>query len=75
VLVTPKLEPGRAPVALAASEVSAGAFRVIAVGDANPEQAFYWEVKATRADVAPLRVELSKAETEALVRRIDARTA
>ncbi|GEM_PF-2915190 len=49
---------GEEPVSLlAASEVTNGSFDVRAVDDRNPAQAFYWEVKAARQDVAPLQVE------------------
>ncbi len=60
VQVTPLFEKDE-PVSMpAASRVVDGQFTVIAVDSANPGQAFYWEVKAVRADVAPLRVERSK---------------
>jgi len=49
------------PVAqLAASRVVNGLFSVHAVDGKNPTQAFYWEVKAVRADLAPLETELRK---------------
>ncbi|MFO0646361.1 MAG: hypothetical protein U0326_08975 [Polyangiales bacterium] len=57
VLVTPRFE-GREPIsALAASRVVDGRFHVRAIDERNPSQAFYWEVKAVRADVARLEVE------------------
>ena len=42
---------------LCATPVREGCFRVRAVDRANVTQRFYWEVKAVRADVAPLEVE------------------
>ena len=45
---------------LAASVVSDGKFTVRAIDNKNPGQKFYWEVKAVRADVEPLRVETAE---------------
>jgi len=60
VLLTPILE-GDCPVGfLAASRVEQGRFRVRGAGPGDPGQAFFWEVKAIRADVDPLIVELSR---------------
>jgi hypothetical protein len=54
VLVTPLFEDDAEPFAqLAASRVVNGKFRVRSASDS---QKFYWEVKAVRADVAPLEV-------------------
>jgi hypothetical protein len=58
VQVTPKLE-GEGPIsALAASAVENGSFSVRGLDSINPSQPFYWEVKAVRADVEPLAVEV-----------------
>jgi hypothetical protein len=58
VQVTPRFCTADEPVStLAASDVAGGAFTVRALDDRNPEQQFYWEVKAVRADVPPLEVE------------------
>jgi hypothetical protein len=43
--------------ALAATTVREGQFRVRALDAGDPEQRFYWEVKAVRTDVPPLEVE------------------
>lgn len=63
VLLTPKFETDDDVVCnLAASSVKAGAFRVRSY-NTSPEEcnhAFYWEVKAVRADVAPLEVEVKR---------------
>ncbi|HSP77185.1 MAG TPA: hypothetical protein VLQ93_01555, partial [Myxococcaceae bacterium] len=62
VQLTPKLE-GREPVSLlAASSVEGGRFTVKAIDSHNPSQAFYWEVKAVRADIERLQVEVPKPE-------------
>lgn len=55
VLVTPVVEQGRNPVIprVAASRVQRGAFEV----RADVDCAFFWEVKARRADIDPLEVE------------------
>ena len=60
VLVTPRFTADEPVSALAASSVQDGAFNVKAIDDKNPAQAFYWEVKAVRADVPPLKVEVEK---------------
>ncbi|MEW6586637.1 MAG: hypothetical protein AB1442_13655 [Nitrospirota bacterium] len=58
VLLTPKFEAADEPVSnLAASAVADGKFSVRAIDSMNPEQSFYWEVKAVRSDVEQLRVE------------------
>ncbi len=58
VLVTPKFDTMEEPVsALAASAVRRGAFVVRSLDKRNPDQAFDWEVKAVRADVAELTAE------------------
>jgi hypothetical protein len=59
VLLTPKIDPPRlsAFAQLAASAVVDGQFEVIAAEGGDPEQEFYWEVKAERADVERLDVE------------------
>jgi hypothetical protein len=60
VQVTPKFDADERVVALAASEVRDGAFRVKALTNANPTQVFYWEVKAVRADIEELEIEPTK---------------
>ncbi len=60
VLVTPKFEVDEPISMLAASEVKEGKFFVKAIDDQNLSQPFYWEVKAIRADVEPLKVETMK---------------
>jgi hypothetical protein len=52
--LTPK---GREPYLLSATEVSEGKFKVYGT---KPEGEFFWEVKAIRADVEPLKVEILK---------------
>jgi hypothetical protein len=59
VLLTPIRGKGKVS-ALAASRVSKGRFTVTAIDGRNPAQAFYWEVKAIRADVGELVVETPK---------------
>jgi hypothetical protein len=44
-------------VALAATPVRKGRFGVRAIGAGNPRQRFYWEVKATRADLPEFEAE------------------
>jgi hypothetical protein len=66
VLITPKLtRDGRAIPVLAASEVEDGCFTVAAAGEGNPDQPFYWEVKAVRADLDALEVEPVKRDVRA----------
>ena len=65
VLLTPKFDNFDEPTSqLAASGVENGKFKVKAVDSQNPSQKFYWEVKAVRADIAPLEVERLKTVTE-----------
>ena len=64
VLLTPKFDNNEPVSNLAASAVTDGKFQVRAVDENNPNQKFYWEVKAIRADVAPLEVEKIKTEAE-----------
>jgi hypothetical protein len=54
---------------LAASDVVNGAFNVRAADDRNPRQRFYWEVKAVRADVEPLKTEEYKGEDRSATTR------
>jgi hypothetical protein len=54
---------------LAASDVVNGAFNVRAADDRNPRQRFYWEVKAVRADVEPLKTEEHKGEDRSATTR------
>ena len=53
--------------ALAASEVRDGSFTVRSLDRSNPEQRFYWEVKAVRSDIDPLAPEVPNSERVALV--------
>ena len=58
VQLTAIFEGPETPVSqLAASRVANGLFSVHAVDGKNASQPFYWEVKAARADAAPLEVE------------------
>ena len=58
VLITPKFAADEPSYAiLAASAVVDGEFSVRAMAGDNLQQPFYWEVKAVRADVAPIEVE------------------
>jgi hypothetical protein len=62
VQLTP-LADGDGPIsALAASQVRDGAFTVRALDASNPDQGFYWEVKAVRSDVEPLAAEVRQAD-------------
>jgi hypothetical protein len=65
VLVTPKLSDGEETSALAASGVADGRFVVRSIDPRNRRQRFFWEVKAVRADLAPLEVEPMKPEVPA----------
>jgi hypothetical protein len=56
VLLTPILNGDHPTSALATSEISEGAFVVKALDAKNSTQEFYWEVKAVRADIDPLKV-------------------
>jgi len=64
VLLAPKFDSDEAISNLAASAVQNGKFQARAIDSNNPSQKFYWEVKAVRADIAPLEVERLKTETE-----------
>ncbi len=64
VLLTPKFDSDELISQLAASAVENGKFKVKATDSQNPNQKFYWEVKAVRADIAPLEVERLKTENE-----------
>lgn len=58
VLLTPKFEEeGEVISQLAASSVVNGKFMVRATDDNNPNQKFYWEVKAVRSDLPILEIE------------------
>jgi hypothetical protein len=58
VLATPTFATVDEPISgLAVSRVRRGGFTVRALDKSNPEQTFDWEVKAVRADVAPLIAE------------------
>jgi hypothetical protein len=54
VQLTPK---GREPFQLSATDVAEGKFQVFG---SKPSSLFYWEVKAIRADIEPLKVEVEK---------------
>jgi len=60
VLVTAIFEDEEPVSSLAASRVVGGRFTVRAADERNPSQAFTWEVKAVRADIEPLAVEVDK---------------
>ncbi|MEK7104402.1 MAG: hypothetical protein AAB842_03325, partial [Patescibacteria group bacterium] len=64
VLLTPKFENSEPVSNLAASAVENGKFNIRAIDQNNPSQKFYWEVKAVRADIAPLEVERLKINEE-----------
>ncbi|MBI4174649.1 MAG: tail fiber domain-containing protein, partial [Candidatus Aenigmarchaeota archaeon] len=57
VLLTPKFDNNESISTIAASSVNNGTFRVRAIDSNNPQQKFFWEVKAVRADVPALMVE------------------
>ncbi len=59
VLLTPEYASDNEPIsALAASAVTHGTFTVRAADDKHPNETFFWEVKATRADQPTLDVEV-----------------
>jgi hypothetical protein len=58
--LTPRYEDGLPVSALAASAIERGAFSVRTIDGANPDQSFYWEVKAARIDPDAFDVELHK---------------
>ena len=58
VLLTPIVENDEPVSALAATRVRHGRFTVRMIADGNPSQCFWWEVKALRADLPALEVEL-----------------
>jgi len=65
VLLTPKFDNLDEPISqLAASGVENGKFQAKSIDNNSPNQKFYWEVKAVRADVLPLEVERVKTEKE-----------
>ncbi len=68
VLLTPKFDSNEPISNLAASAVENGKFSARAIDSQNPSQKFFWEVKAVRADIAPLEVERLKTDGE---RRVD----
>jgi len=57
VMLTPKFDNNEPISTIAASSVNNGTFRVRAIDSNNPQQKFFWEVKAVRADVPVLVVE------------------
>ena len=61
VQLTPIFEGDESISQLASSRVHDGRFKVRALDGQNSVQAFYWEVKAVRKDVEPLKVERLKA--------------
>ncbi|MDZ5443111.1 hypothetical protein U2F26_10260 [Micromonospora sp. 4G57] len=58
VQLTPVFDDDEPVSALAAGRVRDGAFRVRTVDGSPASHAFYWEVKAVRADLEPLAVEV-----------------
>ena len=60
VLLTPKFKAGDSIATLAASDITKGKFTVHSAEGGNATQEFFWEVKAVRSDVNPLKVELPK---------------
>jgi hypothetical protein len=69
VILTPCCEESEPISVLAASGIVNGAFNVRAADDRNPQQPFYWEVKAVRADVEPLETEERKGEGKSAAAR------
>ena len=69
VMLTPCCEGDEPVSVLAASHITRGGFTVQAADDRNPQQEFYWEVKAVRADVAPLDAEQPKGQGNTVIRR------
>ncbi len=57
IILTPKFDNNEPISPIAASSVNNGTFKVRAIDNNNPQQKFYWEVKAVRADIALLVVE------------------
>jgi hypothetical protein len=51
------VEGGEPPCSLSASMIENGQFEVKAIRNLHATQRFFWEVKAVRADIDPLRVE------------------
>jgi len=64
VMVTPICADDEMVSALAATPVAGGRFRVRAITPGNASQRFWWEVKAVRADLAPLDVEVVASASE-----------
>ncbi len=64
ILLTPIIEKNEPISTLATTEVKNGKFAVKSIDEKNPSQKFYWEVKAVRADVDLLSVEIPKASTK-----------
>jgi hypothetical protein len=62
VQLTPLADSEEPISALAASEVRDGAFTVRALDASNPNQRFYWEVKAIRSDIEPLVAEVEHSD-------------
>jgi hypothetical protein len=60
ILVTPIAEDDEAISLLAVSAIKKGAFTVTSTDQKNPNQRFYWEVKAVRNDVAELNTVVPK---------------
>lgn len=56
VILTAKFEGEEEISCLAASSVKSGKFRVRGIDGLNPQQKFFWEVKAVRADLVPLEI-------------------
>jgi hypothetical protein len=68
VQLTPRFESGSPPSMLAASSIGEGRFEVRTVDGGNPSQAFFWEVKAARADLPVLETERVKLAAPAVAR-------
>ena len=64
VLVTPILDDDGSACPLAVSAVQNGQFRVRALDKREQRQRFYWEVKAVRADIEPVEVEIERNEPD-----------
>jgi hypothetical protein len=60
VQLTPKVGPGGEVPVLGATAVADGRFTVRAPDHPHPDQGFFWEIKAVRADIEALAVELIK---------------
>jgi hypothetical protein len=78
VLLTPRFEDTSPISMLAASAIEDGKFRVRATDKKNPDQPFYWEVKAERSiedsfDVEPAKEASHEKPADAASRRASSR--